>query len=37
MRTHISRLLAKTGARNQLELMRILGGLPFDLKAAPRE
>lgn len=37
VRTHISRLLAKTGARNQLELMRILGGLPFDLKAAPRE
>lgn len=35
VRTHISRLLAKTGARNQLELMRILGGVPFDLEARP--
>lgn len=33
VRTHISRLLAKTGARNRIELMRILGGIPFDFEA----
>jgi DNA-binding CsgD family transcriptional regulator/PAS domain-containing protein len=33
VRTHISRLLAKTGARNRIELMRILGGVPFDFEA----
>jgi len=32
VRTHISRLLAKTGARNRIELMRILGGIPFDFE-----
>lgn len=32
VRTHISRLLAKTGARNRVELMRILGGIPFDFE-----
>lgn len=33
VRTHISRLLAKTGARNRVELMRILGGIPFDFES----
>jgi len=34
VRTHISRLLAKTGARNRIELMRILGGVPFAFEAS---
>ena len=30
-RTHLSNVLGKTGARNQIELVRLLGGLSYDI------
>jgi DNA-binding CsgD family transcriptional regulator/PAS domain-containing protein len=32
VRTHLSRVLGKTGARNQVELVRLLNGMPYRLR-----
>lgn len=32
VRTHISRVLNKTGARNQIELVRLLGSVPYEFE-----